>query len=265
MTIQYVIDRDTHTDPDVTAAWLWQAGAEGVWIQPDAVIGYFASQIPDVPEDGRWEPVPDVDWVARWKEGVQPVSAGPFDIVPTWLTDDHPEQASRIRIVLDPGRAFGSGHHDTTLGCLEALADLDLEGRTMLDVGTGTGILAIAASLHGAAQVLGVDLDPAAVEVAAANASANDVRVDLAVGSVGSVGDVHGPFDVVVANLLTDTLVALAADLVAAVAPGGHLITSGIGVARADVVADALSEVGLTDVVTRVRGAWAIVSGRQPA
>jgi ribosomal protein L11 methyltransferase len=169
-------------------------------------------------------------------------------------------QAGRIRIVLDPGRAFGSGHHDTTLGCLEALADLELEGRTVLDVGTGTGILAIAASLHGAAHVVGVDLDPAAIEVAAANASVNDVRVDLA---VGSVGDVHGPFDVVVANLLTDTLVGLAADLVASVTPGGHLITSGIGVARADVVADALSEVGLTDVVTRVRGAWA--SRQRPA
>jgi ribosomal protein L11 methyltransferase len=262
VTIQYVVDRDDHTDPDVTAAWLWQAGADGVWVQPDAVVGYFASETPDVPEGGRWEPVPDVDWVARWKEEVQPVSAGPFDVVPTWLADDHPVQAGRIRIVLDPGRAFGSGHHDTTLGCLEALGDLDLEGRTVLDVGTGTGILAIAAAMHGAAHVVGVDLDPAAVEVAAGNAGDNDVRVDLA---VGSVGDVHGPFDVVVANLLTDTLVSMATDLVRAVAPGGHLITSGIGMARADVVADALAEAGLADVHTRVRGAWAIVSGHRPA
>lgn len=262
MTVQYTLPREHGDDPEVIAARLWLAGAEGVWVRPDDVIGYFPATDADVPGGGRWDPVPDLDWTAAWREGIEPVDAGPFDVVPTWLVDDHPEQAGRIRIVLDPGRAFGSGHHDTTLGCLEALADLDLSGRTVLDVGTGTGVLAIAAARRGAARVVGVDVDPDAIEVAAANARANDVGLDL---SVGSVDDVDGGFDVVVANVLTHTIIELAEPLVRAVRPGGHLVTSGIGAARADRVVDALTSAGLDEPTTRVRGEWAIVAGRRPA
>lgn len=255
MTVQYVLP---HDEPELAAAWLWQAGATGVWLRTDALVGVFTSTDADVPDGGHWEPVPDVDWADAWKEGLEPVAAGPFDVVPTWLADDHPERPGRVRIVLDPGRAFGSGHHDTTLGCLEAVGVLDLEGASVLDVGTGTGILAIAAARRGARHVVGVDVDEDAVEVAAANASANDVRLDLA---RGSVDDVHETFDLVLANLLTHTLVELAGPLVAAVAPGGTLVTSGIGAPRADVVAEALSAAGLDEVATRVRGDWAIVTG----
>lgn len=262
MTVQYTLPRQPGDDPEVAAARLWLAGAEGVWVRPDDVVGYFPTKTADVPDGGQWEPVADLDWAAAWREGIEPVSAGPFDIVPTWLVDDHPEQAGRTRIVLDPGRAFGSGHHDTTLGCLEALADLDLDGATVLDVGTGTGVLAIAAARRGATRVVGVDLDPDAIEVAAANAVDNDVTLDL---SVGSVGDVDGDFDVVVANMLTHTIIELAEPLVAAVRPGGHLVTSGIGAERADRVVAALTSAGLDEATTRVRGEWAIVAGRRPA
>ncbi len=262
MTVQYTVPRGHDDDPEVVAAHLWMAGAEGVWVRPDDVVGYFASREADVPDGGRWEPVPDVDWAATWREGIEPVSAGPFDVVPTWLVDDHPTAEGRTRIVLDPGRAFGSGHHDTTLGCLEALADLDLDGRRVLDVGTGTGVLAIAVALEGAARVVAVDVDPDAVQVARDNAAANDVTLELA---VGSVGDVEGDFDVVVANVLTHTIIELADDLVAAVRAGGHLVTSGIGAERADRVVAALASAGLAEVTTRVRGEWAVVTGRRPA
>ena len=255
MTVQYVL---SHVDPELAAAWLWQAGATGVWLRADEVVGVFASTDADVPDGGRWEPVADVDWAHAWKEGLEPVTAGPFDVVPTWLADDHPERPGRVRIVLDPGRAFGSGHHDTTLGCLEALGDLDLEGTSVLDVGTGTGILAIAAARRGARHVVGVDVDADAIAVAAANAATNAVQLELA---RGSVGDVHGTFDLVLANLLTHTLVELAVPLVATVAPGGALVTSGIGAPRADVVAEALTSAGLDEVATRVRGDWAVVTG----
>lgn len=263
MTVQYVLPRGRGDDPDVLAGRLWVAGAQGVWVRPDDVVGYFGSRDAAVPDGGAWEDVPEVDWAARWREGIAPVAAGPFDVVPTWQADEHPEQPGRVRIVLDPGRAFGSGHHDTTLGCLEDLATLDLDGASVLDVGTGTGVLAIAAARRGADPVVAVDVDPDAIEVAAANAAANEVTLDLRVGSVDTAGG--GTFDVVVANVLTHTIVALADQLVAAVAPGGHLVTSGIGAERADVVADALGAAGLAQVRSRVRGEWAIVSGTRPA
>lgn len=261
MTVQYVLPRDPGDDADVVAGRLWLAGAEGVWVRPDDVVGYFATRDAEVPDGGRWEDVDEVDWAARWMEGIEPVAAGPFDVVPTWLADDHPERPGRVRIVLDPGRAFGSGHHDTTMGCLEALAELELTGRSVLDVGTGTGVLAIAAVRRGATRVVGVDVDRDAVEVAAANARANDVDLELHVGSVDAV---PGPYEVVVANVLTHTIVELADRLVAAVAPGGHLITSGIGEERAPWVAGALQAAGLGDVATRVRGEWAVVTGTRP-
>lgn len=258
MTVAYVLRSD---DPDLDSARLWAVGATGVWQRPGEVVGYFDGEDAEVPPGGHWETVADVDWAAAWREGIQPVSAGPFDVVPTWLADDHPERPGRVRIVLDPGRAFGSGHHDTTLGCLEALAGLDLAGRDVLDVGTGTGILAIAAARRGATSVVGVDVDPDAVEVARSNAAANEVAVRLAVGSVDLA---LRPFDVVVANLLTQTVVDLAEPLVAALVPGGHLVTSGIGAPRAGVVADALQRAGLVGITTRARGDWAVVEGRAP-
>lgn len=261
MTVQYVLPRPPGDDAEVVGALLWAAGAEGVWVRPDDVVGYFASADAPVPDGGRWEDVEEVDWAANWMAGIEPVSGGPFDVVPTWLADDHPERPGRVRIVLDPGRAFGSGHHDTTLGCLEALADLDLAGRSVLDVGTGTGVLAIAAARRGAGRVVGVDVDADAIEVAAANAAANGVDLDLAVGSVDAV---PGPFDVVVANVLTNTIIALAEPLVAAVAPGSHLVTSGIGIERAPKVVDALTAAGLVGATTRQRGEWAVVAGRAP-
>jgi ribosomal protein L11 methyltransferase len=270
MTAQYVLPRATGDDPDVLAGRLWLAGAEGVWVRPDDVVGYFPSRDAPVPDGGRWEAVPEVDWAARWVAGIEPVAAGPVDVVPTWLADEHPERPGRTRVVLDPGRAFGSGHHDTTIGCLEALADLDLRGRSVLDVGTGTGVLAIAAARRGADPVVGVDVDPDAVEVARANADANGVTLVLAVGSVGGgpvppvLRDRRGGFDVVVANVLTQTIVDLARPLVASVAPGGHLVASGIGLERSDRVVAALAAAGLVTPTTRARGEWAIVTGRRP-
>lgn len=258
MTLSYVLPRGHGDDPDVLAGRLWVAGAQGVWVRPDDVVGYFDSRDAPVPDGGDWQEVEEVDWATRWMEGIEPVAAGPFDVVPTWMADDHPQQPGRIRIVLDPGRAFGSGHHDTTMGCLESLAEVDLDGASVLDVGTGTGVLAIAARRRGAARAVGVDVDPDAIEVARANAAANGVDVELAVGSVGAVG---GPFDVVVANVLTHTILELADELVAATAPGGQLITSGIGAERAERVAEALRRAGLVDVQVRVRGEWAVVGG----
>ncbi len=254
-------------DAEAAVVALWRAGAGGTWTRDQEVVGYFT--VPPqqldrdaagaLPEGTTWRHEPAVDHLAAWRDGLTVMAAGPFDVVPHHLVDTHETADDRHRIVLDPGQAFGSGHHDTTAGCLEALGDLELAGARVLDVGTGTGILAIAAVLMGADAVRGVDTDPAAVEVARDNAADNDVVVDLAVGSATG----EAPADVVVANLLTHTVVALADDLWAATAPGGHLVASGVGAERAELVADALTGAGFLDVEVRRRGDWVVLTGRR--
>lgn len=255
MSHTYILPRVRGDDPDIAAAWLWAGGAEGVWIRSDAIEGTFADDDAEVPDGGTWAEVIDQDWLARWREGIEPVIAGDVEIVPTWLADTTPRTA-RYRIVLDPDRAFGSGHHDTTAGCLEAMAGLALDGRSVLDIGTGTGVLAMAAWLGGARPVVGVDIDQGAVEVARRNAADAGMGIDVRPGSVST--DL-GTFDVVLANLLTRTVIALADDLVGAVAPGGTLVVSGVGEERAPRAVAALLAAGAANVTTTVRGEWAIL------
>lgn len=259
----YTLPRDATPDADdIVGVQLWDAGALGVWIREDDLIAYFAERTDEVPVGGAWAEEPDRDYLAEWRAGIAPVAAGRFDVVPTWKTDEFPEQPGRIRIVLDPGRAFGTGHHDTTAGCLEELDRLLTAGDRVLDVGTGTGLLAIAAARLGAGEVRGVDVDDDAIEVARANAADNGVGADFGVGSVGDAGD---DWDVVLANLLTHTIVSLAEPLVAALRPAGALIVSGVGWEQVDRAVAALEGAGLVDIAPRQRGEWAVITGRRAA
>lgn len=259
---------------DVLSARLWVAGARGVWEQPGAIAAWFDDRSEAVPAGGSWEPEPEVDWQASWKATIEPVLAGPVAIVPTWLADDwaSPDDVETT-IVLDPGQAFGSGHHATTTLCTEALAAMDLADRTVLDVGTGTGVLAIVAARRGAGRVVGVDVDPLAVEVARQNTLANGLaavdvgdagpgRIELATGSADLLDD---EFDVVVANLVTDVVADLADDLAARVVPGGLLVASGIDARRAAVPGDRLSAAGLVPVRQDVRDGWLGAVWSRPA
>src|SRR5690606_11673606 len=115
-----------------------------------------------LPLEGTLEEVPDQDWNAAWKAGIEPVVVGRVAVVPPRL---EPPAGAEVVVVIDPGMAFGTGHHETTTGCLAALQELDLAGTRVVDVGTGTGILAIAAALLGATQVEAVDDDPEATAV----------------------------------------------------------------------------------------------------
>ena len=119
--------------------------------------------------------VDDEDWLEAWKATVTPIHIGRFLVRPTW--SDAQEEGA-ITIALDPGMAFGTGLHPTTQQCLEAVSYLDLEVLRVLDVGTGSGILAIAAAKRGAREVVGVDTDPLAVRAAKENAEANGVAID---------------------------------------------------------------------------------------
>lgn len=278
------------TDPEHVAARLWQAGAVGVQVHPRRVDGWFdrppeevaatveatvGAAVQDPANVGvAWRFEPTRDHLAAWREATDAIAAGPFDVVPTHRIEDHPPRPGRHRIVLDPGQAFGSGHHATTTGCLVALADDSAEppvaGARVLDVGTGTGILALGAVLLGASEVLGVDTDEHAVEVARRNVADNlaaehDASPEVVRLEVGSLDVVDGDFDVVVANLLTHTVVALAEGLFAVTRPGGRLVASGIGTPRADVAVTALRAAGFTAVEVREHDEWVVVTARRPS
>jgi ribosomal protein L11 methyltransferase len=194
--------------------------------------------------------VDDEDWLEAWKATVTPIRIGRFLVRPTWsdVTDD-----GAIVIALDPGMAFGTGLHPTTQQCLEAVSYLDLEGLRILDVGTGSGILAIAAGRRGAREIIAVDTDPVAVRAARENAERNDVAVDV---REGSAADVAGAFDVVLANLVGPVLTQIAADLAARLRPSGSLVTAGITTAAETAVLAALVGAGLGVVDRDERSDW---------
>ena len=193
--------------------------------------------------------IADEDWLESWKSQFTPIRIGAFFVRPSWSD----ARGEGIELVLDPGMAFGTGLHPTTRQCLEAVGSLELAGRSVLDVGTGSGILAVAAAKRGAARVVGVDTDPLAVRAAAENAQRNAVRLEV---GEGSAADVAGTFDVVLANLVADILVAIAPDLRARVAAGGTLVCAGIVQDKAERVAAALSEAGLRVVERDQREDW---------
>lgn len=194
--------------------------------------------------------VEDEDWLEAWKSTVTPIRVGRFLVRPTWSDVTAPDA---ITIALDPGMAFGTGLHPTTQQCLEAVSYLDLEGLRVLDVGTGSGILAIAAAKRGAREVVGVDTDPLAVRAANENAVANGVSVE---GRLGSAADVDGKFDVVLANLVGSVLVQIAPNLRARLRTSGSLVAAGITTqAERDVLSAFVAE-GLGVVDRDERADW---------
>ncbi len=245
MTLRYVLPVADDLHRETAVAALWGAGADGLWERPHEVVAYFDAAV-DLTAGpaggGRWEEEPDRDWLAEWKAGLEPVTVGRLTVAPSW-TVSGPDAAT---VVIDPGMAFGTGHHATTRRCLAALDRLDLTGRSLLDVGTGSGVLAVAAARLGAVRVVAVDVDPEAVRVARENASRNGVEVDVRHGSVEAVPAER--CDVTVANIATAAIVSLADALLAAC--GETLIVSGIAAERADQVTTVLGDRGAR--VTRV-------------
>jgi ribosomal protein L11 methyltransferase len=228
------------------------------------------SALADLPRMGLAPAVPDItirfvaeaDWANAWKQYFKPQTIGRHLVVkPTWEAWEN--RPGDVVIAIDPGMAFGTGLHATTRLCLQALENHVRPGLTVADVGTGSGILAVAAALLGAERVAATDLDPLAVRIARENVVLNGVadQVDVAESSVPPVG----PFGLVVANILADVIIAMTPALFAALAPGGRLIASGIIDTRADNVADHLAAGGFTDLTTTREGEWAAVEAVRPA
>ena len=198
------------------------------------------------------------DWADAWKRHFPVMRVGRRLVVrPSWR--EHSPAVGDVVIALDPGMAFGTGLHPTTRLCLagiEAWADEGLlDGARLLDVGCGSGILAVAGSLLGAAEVVGLDTDPLAVEATRANAARNGLGERLAARQ-GSLPVVDPPFGLVAANLIASLLVELAPLLADAVRPGGRLLAGGVFVDREAEVESALRAVGLALVARSGEGDW---------
>ena len=211
----------------------------------------------------QWREVQEEDWATSWKTYFHPVRVGDRVVIkPSW--EDYSAAPDDIVIELDPGMAFGTGTHHTTAMCIRCLEQVLQPGHTVFDVGTGSGILAVAAAKLGAASVQAVDLDPVAVRVARENIAINGVEkvVSVAQGDLlTGIGD--GRSDIVVANIIADVIIRLLPDVPARLKDEGIFIGSGIIAERlGDVTREILENGLLVDKVIE-EGGWAAVVARK--
>ncbi|MCL6627030.1 50S ribosomal protein L11 methyltransferase [Alicyclobacillus shizuokensis] len=203
--------------------------------------------------------VDESEWDNVWKQDFEPLSVGRrLRIVPRWQADaDTQEHLGRIALRLEPGMAFGTGMHETTQLCLEALEDFVRADSRVLDIGCGTAILAIAAAKLGAREATAIDIDPVAVDVARENVRDNrvDDRVQVRQGDLLTAVAESG-FDLAVANILRDIIVRLAPQAAAKLRPGGVFISSGFVHEQTPPIEDALTRAGMRIVERRSRGDW---------
>ncbi|WP_377296209.1 50S ribosomal protein L11 methyltransferase [Rhizobium sp. SGZ-381] len=215
------------------------------------------------------EVLPDIDWIAKSLEGLKPVRAGRF-----LVHGSHDRDKARpgdLAIEIDAGQAFGTGHHGTTAGCLETIARVMRAHppRNALDLGTGSGVLAIAVRKLAPIPVLATDIDPVAVRVAADNVRLNGIAqgitLETAPGFHSSAFRRHGPFDLIIANILARPLIKMAPQLATHLSPGGDVILSGILASQRWKVIAAYNGAGLAHVRTIWRNGWVTIHLRHGA
>lgn len=262
---------DVMLEPDAREAVeyaLMEAGALGTETTDLTVIGYFADtpnrerirnelfdalRIYNLPSssvrDMSVREIAQRDWLEEWKRNWQPVEVGRFIIAPPWseLGNTH----GRLVIRIEPGMAFGTGTHETTRLCLQAI-EKHFAGGSFLDVGTGTGILAIAAAkLFPEARIEAVDTDEEAIAIARENAKANNVEIAF---RVGSINESMASADLVCANLTADVIVGMLRTLVSLTC--GKLILSGILETQIEMVQAGLQDCGISDFEIAQDGEW---------
>jgi len=225
-------------------------------LEADDALRQVLREFPDA--SAHCAPVEQEDWAETWKKHVKPTRVGRLWVGPSWELPNAGE--APIHIVIDPGMAFGTGDHPTTSLCLGAL-DRALEmhpGSSVLDVGTGSGVLAIAARLLGAGKVLGNDIDPHAVRIARENAELNRAGdIDL----TDKPGErIEGSYDIVVANRFANVLCQLAPRLAARTAADGVLLLSGVLSPQTHEVVEAFEAENMRLVDKQTSGEWVLLS-----
>jgi ribosomal protein L11 methyltransferase len=254
---------------DSVGAWLVARTGQAVEERDDGTLVAFA---PDeeavaalVEELGREVAAPVVieprrvestDWSTRWREGLGPRKLGRLTIIPSWLPEA--SEPDPLTIVLDPETAFGSGEHGSTRAALTLLSRLLRAGDRVIDLGSGSGILTIAAIKLGAARAIGIEIDAEANEVAARNAARNGVsdRVEFLEGDAAVLAPLVGPADLLLSNILRAVNTALLPVITRAVRPGGIAIFSGMEQPEAEEFRRILTDAGFKLVQETLDAGW---------
>ncbi len=200
--------------------------------------------------------VKEEDWANNWKEYYKPLHIGKSVVVKPCWEEYEPKMGEKI-ITLDPGAAFGTGAHETTSMCIELIEKYINPSDTALDIGCGSGILSVAASVLGASKVVAVDIDPLAVKTTMENAELNGIEKGKITATVGDLTDkVSGRFNLVIANIVADVIISLLPTVPAFLEDNGIFICSGIINDRADEVRDAILKMGFVILEESVKRDW---------
>ena len=265
-----IVPEDAH---ESLVSFLTSKGSIGFIEEDTRMIAYFPETFPAaeleaelrlykevLKETGREDAfyfslkaIPDQDWNESWKKEFKPLNVGErFTIQPPW----EEQHAGRINVIIDPGMAFGTGHHETTRSCLMLMEKYDsqLSKDRFLDLGCGTGLLAIAAALLGYREVIAVDTDPLATEATRMNAQLNSVSsLNIREGSIAAA---EGMFDCITANIISGVLILLAGDIAARLKHSGIAILSGILSEQAGEVLEAVKQASLRLLERYPDGKW---------
>lgn len=212
----------------------------------------------------------DIDWINNWKQYFHQFYIDDLLVIPSWEEVKEEDKGKKI-LHIDPGTAFGTGMHETTQLCIRQIKKYLTPETELLDVGTGSGILAILALMYGAKHAVGTDLDPCAVEAVAQNMESNGISEEsfqMMIGNIITDQDVQDRvgyecYDIVVANILADVLVSLTPVIVRQMKKGGIYITSGIIDTKEQVVRDAVEAAGLEILEVTRQGEWVCVTARK--
>lgn len=251
---------------DWLIALLWEQGTVGIIEHEQGLTAYFDGADPGLLRelladyDPRIREEPAQDWEAVARAPWKPLQIGRrFFLAPTWCTD--PTPPGRLRLIMRPGQACGTGLHPATQLCLELVEELVRPGACVLDVGTGSGLLAAAAALLGAGRVVACDVDAAAAEEARDRFQAERLNVVLFRGSLRAL---RGDFaDLALVNIHAEAVVALAGELVRVLVPGGAAVAAGFRGPALERVRAALAAAGLPPVAVHERQGWLAVVARR--
>ncbi|MEJ8751234.1 50S ribosomal protein L11 methyltransferase [Lagierella sp. ICN-221743] len=204
----------------------------------------------------------DYDWTVEWKKFFKPLEVGEkFVIVPSW--EEYKADTDKIILEIDPGMAFGTGGHETTAICLELLEKINLQDKEIADVGTGSGILAIACAKLGAKNVLGLDIDPLSIKTARENVEINNCADKIEVMESDLLNTSKDNYDLIIANILPDVIINLIPDAYEKLNHGGLMLVSGIIIEKKDLVIDELKKQGFNIVKDLDMGEWTGIIGKK--
>ncbi|HZA97292.1 MAG TPA: 50S ribosomal protein L11 methyltransferase [Gemmatimonadales bacterium] len=258
-------------------AWLVSRTGQAVEERADGTLVAFApdedaaealihelDRAAEAPVKSRSHPVETTDWSTRWREGLAARQLGALTVVPSWLREA--SDPDPLTIVLDPETAFGSGEHGSTRAALTLLSRCIRRGDRVLDLGSGSGILTIAAVKLGASRAVGIEIDAEAIEVAQRNALRNGVSgsVEFLEGDAANLAPLVGPVELILSNILRSVNTALLPVIAGTLVPSGIAIFSGMEQAEAEDFREALSAFGFLPLQDTLDAGWWGVAARRP-